>query len=233
MKHIILMPTYNEAENIERIATRIMKECPEVFLKIVDDNSPDGTGDIVTKLLPQYPRLSLLKRSGKQGLGKAYVNGFEEVMKDTSFTHVFMMDADMSHDPKYIMPMVKESMNFDLVIGSRYVNGGNTVGWEAWRKALSFFGNLYARTVTGMPIRDMTGGFNCINIEYLKKIDLESVSSSGYAFIMELKYALFKKGVSIKEIPITFTNRFGGESKISNNIISEGILAPWKMILKK
>ncbi len=232
-KYVILMPTYNEAENIEMVVSRIMEGYEDVYLKIIDDNSPDGTGGIVEGLQKKYPRLSLLKRNAKNGLGRAYAHGFEEVMKDPSFTHVFMMDADLSHDPVYIAEMIRQSADFDLVIGSRYVHGGRTVGWELWRRALSYFGNMYARLVTFMPVSDMTSGYNCISIPYLKRIDLESVSSSGYAFIMELKYALYNEGASITEIPITFVNRFGGESKISNNIISEGVMAPWKMLWKK
>ncbi len=227
------MPTYNEAENIEKIIMQIMSMCDEVYLKIIDDNSPDGTGDVVSKLLPTFPHLSLLSRSRKNGLGKAYINGFREVIKDNSVTHIFMMDADMSHNPIYIKEMVLQSTDYDLVIGSRYIKGGGTVGWELWRRMLSFFGNMYARIVTRMPVKDMTGGFNCINIEKIKEIDLDSLDSSGYAFIMQLKYSLFRNNASIKEIPIIFVNRLGGESKISNNIISEGILAPWKMIWKK
>jgi dolichol-phosphate mannosyltransferase len=233
MKHIILLPTYNEAENVERIISRIMTEAPSLYVKVIDDNSPDGTSDIVKKLMDKYSKLSLLCRSGKEGLGKAYTHGFREVIKDPEATHLFMMDADMSHDPKYLEEMVSQSGQYDLVIGSRYTKGGGTSGWETWRKLLSFLGNFYARSVTRMPVKDMTGGFNCIKIERLKLVDLDSVSSSGYAFIMELKYNLYKKGASIKEIPITFVNRYGGESKISNNIISEGIMAPWKMIWKQ
>lgn len=231
-KYVILMPTYNEAENIEKIASRIMDEYSDISLKIIDDNSPDGTGKIVENLTQKYPRLSLLKRQGKEGLGRAYTHGFKVVMAEPDITHVFMMDADMSHNPAYLGKMMELSQMYDLVVGSRYTNGGNTVGWEAWRKMLSFFGNMYARTVTRMPLRDMTGGYNCINVKYLKMIDLDSVSSSGYAFIMELKYALYKAGATIVETPIIFENRLGGESKISNNIISEGIMAPWKMLWK-
>lgn len=231
-KYVILMPTYNEVENIEKIASQIMDEHSSIYLKVIDDNSPDGTGKIVENLTQKYPRLSVLKRQGKEGLGRAYTHGFEVIMADPDITHVFMMDADMSHNPAYLGKMMELSQKYDLVVGSRYTKGGNTVGWEAWRKLLSFFGNLYARTVTMMPLKDMTGGYNCINVQYLKLIDLDSVSSSGYAFIMELKYALYKAGATIIETPIVFENRLGGESKISNNIISEGIIAPWKMLWK-
>lgn len=233
MKHIILLPTYNESENIEKIITKIFSLYPNIYIKVIDDRSPDGTADVVKKLLPKYVNLSLLSREGKQGLGRAYIHGFKEVIRDGSFSHLFMMDADMSHDPAYIGEMVANSGSFGLVIGSRYVKGGKTVGWEAWRKTLSFMGNLYSRVVTRMPVHDMTGGFNCISVNNLRKIDLDNFSSSGYAFIMELKFKLYNSGTNVKEIPIVFVNRLGGESKISNNIISEGILAPWKMIWKK
>lgn len=233
MKYIILIPTYNEAENVERIVSSIFDLYKDIYVKIIDDNSPDGTALIVHKLVQKYPHLSLLSRKGKEGLGKAYMNGFMEVMRDPAFTHIIMMDADMSHNPVYIKDMIRESEKYDLVIGSRYIQGGGTVGWEMWRKMLSLCGNLYGRMITRMPINDMTGGFNCIKIDNLKKIDLNTVDASGYAFQMQLKYSQYLSGVSIKEIPIIFSNRFGGESKISNNIISEGIIAPWKMILKK
>jgi dolichol-phosphate mannosyltransferase len=233
MKHLVLLPTYNESQNIEKIISRIFSKYQDIYIKVIDDNSPDGTAQIVESLLNKYPNLSILKRKGKEGLGKAYIAGFKEVMLNPEITHVFMMDADMSHDPEYIEEMINQSKKFDLVIGSRYTKGGSTEGWETWRKLLSYFGNLYARTITRMPINDVTGGFNCINLSALKRIDLDTFSLTGYAFIMELKFNLFKKGVTITEVPITFYNRYGGESKISNNIINEGIIAPWKMILKK
>jgi len=229
MKHVILLPTYNEAENIESIISRIFELQPEIYVKVVDDNSPDGTGDIVKSLLGTYPNLSLLERKMKEGLGKAYIHGFREVMSDKEATHIFMMDSDHSHNPACVSGMIEYSQTYSLVIGSRYTTGGKTEGWELWRRLLSFFGNMYAKFVTGMPVNDVTGGFNCISIEYLRKLDLNSIGSSGYAFIMELKYLLYKNGVSIKEIPITFENRLGGESKMSGHIISEGIVAPWKM----
>ncbi len=233
MKYRILIPTYNEAENIERVVTEIMQRYDDLHVTVIDDNSPDGTADIVRTLSENFPRVSLLSRMGKEGLGKAYIHGFREAMNDPETTHVIMMDADLSHSPESLKDLVQASRTHSLVIGSRYIPQGKTVGWELWRRALSYFGNMYARTITRMPVRDMTGGFNCIDMSYLKAIDLDSVASSGYAFIMELKYALFKKGVKIAEVPITFTNRTGGESKISNHIIHEGVLAPWRMILRR
>jgi dolichol-phosphate mannosyltransferase len=233
MKHIILLPTYNESENIEKIISVIFQLKPDIYIKVIDDNSPDGTGKIVSGLQSKYDHLSLLSREVKNGLGKAYVHGFKEAMKDPEVTNVIMMDADFSHDPKYLQEMVNLSKNYSLVIGSRYIKGGDTVGWEFWRKTLSFFGNLYARSILRMSVNDMTGGFNCIDVNLLKRFELDNIDSSGYAFIMELKYLLYKNGASIKEFPIIFKNRIGGESKISNHIINEGILAPWKMLLKK
>ena len=231
MRSTIIIPTYNEFENIQVIIPRIFDIVPDTSVLVVDDNSPDGTKEAVNDLKRKYPNLSLLSRSRKEGLGKAYTDAFKEVLKDVPDI-IIMMDADLSHDPKYLLEMMRQARLFDLVIGSRYVQGGATVGWELWRKALSFFGNLYARLVTNLPAYDLTAGFNCINVAYLQKVNLESIDSSGYAFQIELKYLLRKAGAKLVEIPITFVNRTGGESKISNHIISEGIMAPWKILWK-
>ncbi len=233
MKYTILIPTYNESKNIEEIISTVIDFAPEVYIKVIDDNSPDGTGKIVEKLKQKYPNLSILSRVKKDGLGNAYIAGFKEVLLDGSSTHIITMDADLSHNPKYLKEIIKESSDYDLVIGSRYISGGKTRGWEFWRRALSFFGNLYARLITWIPINDLTGGFNCISVEYLRKIDLNKISSSGYAFQMEIKSLLYFAGAKIKEVPIIFDNRAEGESKISNHIISEGLLAPWKIIFNK
>ncbi len=232
MKHIILIPTYNEATNIEILLLRIMEHAPEVFIKVIDDNSPDGTAGIVRRLMSTYTNLSLLSRAHKEGLGKAYTHGFTEALKDMEVTHIIMMDADMSHDPRYLPEMIERSKTHDVVIGSRYINGGGVAGWEAWRKVLSFFGNLYARTVTRLPIKDLTAGFNCISVVLMRKISFEDIDSSGYAFIIELKCLLHRAGGQFFEIPIIFVNRTGGESKISSHIVSEGIVAPWKIARK-
>jgi dolichol-phosphate mannosyltransferase len=231
MKHVILVPTYNESENIEKIISAIMRSAPEVFIKVIDDNSPDGTGAIVSRLALSNPHVTHLSRPEKEGLGKAYSYGFRELFRDQTATHVIMMDADMSHDPEYLPEMIEKSKQFDLVVGSRYVSGGKTVGWETWRRALSFFGNVYARVVTCVSIHDLTGGFNCISLSALRRIDCDKIGASGYAFQIELKYLLYRNGATVKEIPITFANRAEGESKISNHIVREGILAPWKMVL--
>jgi dolichol-phosphate mannosyltransferase len=231
MKHVILIPTFNESENIEKLVSTIFDLHPDIYIKVIDDNSPDKTGDVVMGLLNKFPNLSLISRHCKEGLGKAYIHGFKEVLADTDATHVIMMDADFSHDPKYLKDLIEKSNSFHVVTGSRYVKGGETVGWETWRKVLSFGGNLYCRLVTRMPVKDCTAGFNVISLEVLRKINFESLNMSGYAFIMELKYALHKAGARFYEVPIVFTNRIGGESKMSGHIISEGVMAPIKMVL--
>ncbi len=232
MKVVIIIPTYNESQNIERLVAEIFKVQPSVFVMVTDDNSPDGTAKIVQNLMSKYPNLSLFSRKGKEGLGKAYIDSFKKVLEDKTVDRIIMMDADYSHDPKFLGLMIEASKTSDVVIGSRYIKGGATEGWEFWRVMLSFFGNRYCKFVTRMPIYDCTAGFNVINSNTLRKVDLSKFDLSGYAFIMELKYLLWKAGATFKEIPILFKNRTGGESKISSHIISEGILAPWKMILK-
>src|SRR3989344_92992 len=237
MKPCIIIPTYNEATNIEPLIERIIKFVPETQILVVDDNSPDGTGSLVSDIAKKNKRVTLLPRENKSGLGLAYIAGFRHVLTDSSLTHIVMMDADQSHDPAYLPAMFNLADEYDVVLGSRYVSGGKTVGWELWRKALSYFGNLYARLVASLPVNDCTGGFNIINISKLRQIDFDKMNVSGYAFIMGLKFLLAQNGATFKEIPITFHNRRGGESKMSSGAIvryfNEGILAPWKMRFRK
>jgi len=233
MKDVIVVPTYNEKENIENLIPMIFKYAPDVYVVVADDSSPDGTAKTVENLKYQYPKLSLISRSQKDGLGRAYINAFSEILKDQNVNSVVMMDADLSHDPKYLPEMFKKSKEYSVIVGSRYVSGGRTVGWELWRRVLSFCGNFYCRNITGMPIYDCTGGYNIISANLLRKIDFSKMDMSGYAFIMEIKYLLCRAGGSFFEVPITFVNRVGGESKISSHIISEGIIAPWKIKLTK
>lgn len=232
MKHIILTPTYNEKENIDNLVREVFSRHPDMHIRVIDDNSPDGTAEQVKELIKQFPNLSLLSRPGKQGLGKAYIHAFREIFKEPEFSHVITMDADLSHHPKYLEEMLRQSQTHDVITGSRYVKGGGSSGWELWRRILSRGANIYARTVTGIPTRDLTAGFNCISVEYLRKINLDHFDSSGYAFLIELKYLLHKVGANMAEIPIIFANRTGGESKMAGHIISEGVLAPWKIIFK-
>lgn len=233
MKNVIVLPTYNEAENVRVLVPRIFEIVPDVHILIADDNSPDGTAQVVMELQKKYPQLSLISRQKKDGLGRAYLNAFTHVLKDSQVRSIVMMDADLSHSPKYLPEMLVRSTSYSVVTGSRYVIGGGTEGWELWRRVLSFFGNLYCRSITHMPLRDCTAGFNVISADLLRKIDFSKMDMSGYAFIMELKYLLYKTGATFYEVPITFVNRVGGESKMSSHIINEGILAPWKMICRK
>lgn len=233
MKDVIVIPTYNEKDNIEALVSKIFSVVPNVYVVVADDSSPDGTGKVVSDLKYKYPKLSLITRSKKDGLGRAYINAFSEVLKDSNVRSVVMMDADFSHNPEYLVEMFKKSKEYSVVVGSRYVSRGKTVGWELWRRVLSFCGNFYCRTITRMPVYDCTGGFNVISAELLRKIDFSKMDMSGYAFIMEIKYLLYKAGGKFFEVPITFVNRVGGESKISSHIISEGIIAPWKIKLTK
>lgn len=232
MKNIILIPTYNESENISKLIPVIFNTVPEVFVVVVDDSSPDGTGKVVLDLKNKYPNLSLITRAKKEGLGKAYTYAFKEVLRG-QVNSVVMLDADFSHNPKYLLEMFEKSKKYSVVIGSRYTIGGGTQGWELWRRILSYFGNFYCRIITGIPIKDCTGGFNVIHADLLRKVDFSKMDMSGYAFIMQLKYQLYKVGGTFYEVPIIFQNRALGETKISGHIISEGIIAPWKIRLSK
>jgi dolichol-phosphate mannosyltransferase len=234
MSLIIIIPTYNEKETVSRIIAEVGKSMPHGKVLIVDDNSPDGTANIVKDLQKTNNNIFLLERAGKEGLGKAYIHAFRHTLQTLEPSRIVMMDADMSHDPKYLIEMEK-SMNkgFSVIVGSRYVPGGSTVGWNRWRKTLSYLGNLYARTIIGVPIHDLTAGFYMIDAELLRSIDLDKIDSAGYAFQMELKNLLYKNGGVFKEVPISFGDRTEGKSKISNNIIAEGIIAPWRIRLKK
>lgn len=233
MPSILILPTFNEKVNIELLIPRIFSILPDISILVVDDNSPDGTGDAVMRLQKTYPHLELLPRKKKEGLGTAYIEAFRHVLKKENIHHVIMMDADFSHDPAYLPALITQAQSAQVVVGSRYVSGGKIEGWELWRRILSLCGNFYCRAITRLPISDCTGGYNIIATEMLRKLDFDEMDSSGYAFIMELKYMIFRAGATFSEVPIMFKNRLGGESKISNHVIREGILAPWKMVLKK
>ncbi len=233
MKTVIVIPTYNEKENVMVLIPEIFKYAPAIGVLIADDSSPDGTAAAVGELQKQFPNLMLLSQPEKGGLGKAYLNAFKKALEDPAVEAVMMMDADLSHDPKYLPEMLKRAETFSVVTGSRYIKGGGTSGWEAWRRTLSFCGNLYCRLVTRLPLKDCTAGFNVISAKLLRQIDFSKISMAGYAFIMELKYRLFKAGGTFSEVPIIFKNRTIGVSKMSAHIIQEGIIAPWKMVLKK
>lgn len=234
-RNIIVIPVYNEKNNIPLLLEKIFALLPKNHVMIVDDNSPDETGKTVENLQNKYANLLLLKRAGKDGLGKAYVAGFKAILKTKNFDTVTMMDGDLSHDPRYLPEMLELAENYDLTIGSRYIpNGGVTKKWGIRRRLLSFAGNLYLRLLfCRYPIHDWTTGYNVIKTSALEKINLDLLSPRGYAFISSLKYYLAKSGATITESPIFFEERNGGESKMSWPIILEGLITPWKIIIRE
>ncbi|MBI64789.1 MAG: dolichyl-phosphate beta-D-mannosyltransferase [Candidatus Marinimicrobia bacterium] len=222
MNVLIIIPTYNESKNIQLIIDKITSIDENYSILIVDDNSPDKTSDIVRNLMIANPNINLLNRKSKQGLGTAYCAGFKWAI-DNNFDKVVQIDADLSHNPNDIPNLIEESCNYDLIIGSRYVNGINVVNWPLSRLMLSYFANVYAKFVTGLPIYDSTGGFKCHNINVLKSIDLDKIKSTGYSFQIEMNFITWYKGFSIKETPIIFCDRTIGESKMSKKIVFEAM----------
>ena len=236
MKPIVVIPTYNEKENVEAMASAILSVLPaEGHLLFLDDNSPDGTGAIIDGICAKEPRVHVMHRVKKEGLGRAYVAGFAEALR-MGATHVIEMDCDFSHDPKDVLRMLEaigciqseQSNNRtieqfpDVVIGSRYVKGGKCVGWPFKRWFISYFGGRFIRLVLGTPVMDPTGGFKCFRRESLEKLgDFSIIRSFGYSFQMEMNYRMWKMGLRLKEIPITFTERRAGTSKITGSIATE------------
>lgn len=228
-KTLLIIPTYNERENITRLVALIRKTLPEAAVCVVDGNSPDGTADAVRAMQRNDADIILLEQTEKNGLGGAYRLGFARALAEKDIDTLITMDADFSHHPRYLPDLLAARTSYDMVIGSRYVRGGKTVGWGLRRKLLSGFGNRYARFVTGMPFRDCTSGFNAISADLLRKTDWQLCGASGFAFLMELKGALMCRKPSWKEVPIVFEDRKAGESKISARIVYEGILLPLRM----
>ncbi len=231
-KVVVIIPTYNEAQNIAPIIARVREFAPHVHVLVVDDNSPDGTGNIVRGLMEHYPNIALLSRPRKEGLGKAYLHAFAEVLKDPTVEWIQTMDADFSHDPQYFSDIFEASKNADVVVGSRNIAGGGMAESALWRRLLSRFASYYCRFITGMPVHDCTAGFIRIRTTLLREVVQERFDSSGFAFLMELKYKLWGRGARIKEVPIIFGNRGEGKSKLTKRIIIEGFIAPWRMRLK-
>ncbi len=219
---LIIIPTYNETENLPSLLEKIRALNLGLEVLVVDDNSPDGTGKWVKKEMAEKPDLHLLQRAGKLGLGSAYREGFKYAIAN-NYDLVFEMDADFSHDPKHLPEFLKQIEDHDLVLGSRYITGITVVNWPLSRLLLSYFANSYARWITGLPIKDCTGGFKCFRVSALKTLDLTKVKSDGYSFQIEVTYKLWKKGFRIKEIPIIFADRTAGVSKMSGTIISEAL----------
>lgn len=228
MKTFVITPTYNERNNISVLVTTLFSLYPDIHVLVVDDNSPDGTADVVKALQEKFSNLHLRSRPGKLGLSSAYLESFAYILEHHPDTEaIITMDADLSHDPITIKDMLREIETHDMIIGSRYIPGGNVENWEIRRQILSRSGNLYARFVSGIPIMDLTAGFHCIRTSLLRNERFSNITANGFAYQMELKMFAYSTGARILEIPITFKNRVDGQSKISNHIIYEGLIVPW------
>ncbi|MEO0020163.1 MAG: polyprenol monophosphomannose synthase [candidate division WOR-3 bacterium] len=229
---LVIMPTYNEAGNIERIIPIVLAQSPELDILVIDDNSPDGTADIVKRIVEENPRVKLIRRERKLGLGTAYVLGFRYAL-DNGYDYCFEMDSDFSHPPEKIPEMIAALNEYDLVIGSRYSDGISIVNWPMKRLLLSYFACLYARKVTGCPIRDLTAGFKAYRCDMLKKLDLNALKEDGYGFQIEIDFLIWRKGGRIKEIPIVFTERRTGVSKMSKRIIWQAFILVLRLRLQR
>lgn len=228
---LVCIPTYNERDNLEPIVRAVLAADPRVDILVVDDNSPDGTGELADRLAAAEPRVRVLHREKKQGLGRAYLHAFRWALAEP-YTYVIEMDADFSHDPSYLPTLLDTAQaGADLVLGSRYVTGGGTVNWGVGRKLISRGGSLYARSILGVRVRDLTGGFKCFHRRVLESLDLDAVQSSGYAFQIELTYRALRKGFRVSEVPIVFEDRRVGQSKMSRRIFLEALTMVWKLRL--
>lgn len=228
MKSLVIIPTYNEKENIQDIINAIFLQQPGIHILVVDDGSPDGTGDIVRKMGVENPNIHIIQNKGKSGLGKAYLQGFQWGI-DNQFDYCIQMDADFSHRPVDLAKIVKALGGNRIIIGSRYIEGGATSNWAWYRKAISIFGSLYSRLILGYPLRDWTGGFNAWPTLILKKIKLNEVRSEGYSFQIEMKYRGLKAGTEVLEVPIIFDERREGASKMSLAIVIEAFFRVWQI----
>jgi dolichol-phosphate mannosyltransferase len=231
LKKLVVIPTYNERDNIVELMKVIFLITPEVNVLVVDDGSPDGTAKLVEDFARKDDRVFLLKRSGKMGLGKAYVAGFRWAL-EKGYEFVIEMDADWSHPPRYLADMIRASQGTDFVIGSRYVKGGGSVNWSFFRKIISKAGSLYARLILGVPICDFTGGFNGWHTRVLDAVDLDGIGSDGYSFQIELKYRAVQSGFKFVEFPIIFEERREGQSKMSSAIVREAMWRVWSIRLQ-
>ena len=230
-KKLIIIPTYNELENLPKLLPEVLSKDEGLEILIVDDNSPDGTADFVENESKINNRIHIIKRPSKLGLGTAYIEGFKYALQN-GYQLIFEMDADFSHDPDEIPRFIEEINTADVVLGSRYINGVNVINWPMRRLLLSWFANWYTRIITGLPVHDATGGFKCFKREVLEAIDLDKVKSNGYSFQIEMNYKAWKKGFKLKEIPIIFMDRVKGNSKMSKKIVREAITMVWKLRFK-
>jgi len=233
MRCLVVVPTYNERDNLSGIVDSIFQHAPDVHITIVDDNSPDGTGALAEELHQARPdKVFVLHRTRKEGLGPAYIEGFKYALA-RDYDAIVQMDADFSHDPKYLPAFFEALLTHDVVIGSRYVEGISVVNWDLKRLILSKAASFYVRTVTRMPIADCTAGFKCWRREALIAIDIDRLTSNGYVFLAEMTYRAFRKGLRIKEIPIVFVERRLGRSKMNGSIMVEGVLNVLRMRFRR
>jgi dolichol-phosphate mannosyltransferase len=230
-KSLIIIPTYNELDNIQKLIPDILDRYENVDILVVDDNSPDGTGNYVSILSQSNERVKIIRRENKLGLGTAYITGFKYALQN-KYNYVFEMDADYSHDPGEIENFFRAIKENDLVLGSRYLSGVNVINWPMRRLILSYLANFYTRFITGLPVHDATGGYKCFRREVLEAINLDKVKSNGYAFQIEMTFKAWKRGFRIKEISIIFLERSKGKSKMSKKIVREAILMVWKLRLR-
>ena len=230
-KALVIIPTYNELENLPRLIPEVLSQDKTIHILIVDDGSPDGTANFVEEEIKKNDRIHILKREKKMGLGTAYIAGFKYALKN-NYDFIFEMDADFSHDPKELKNFLIAIKENDLVLGSRYINGVRVLNWPMSRLILSFFASVYTRLITGLPVRDATGGFKCFRRKVLETIDLDHIKSNGYSFQIEMTFKTFAKGFKIKEIPIVFADRVKGKSKMSNKIVREAVTMVWKLRLQ-
>ena len=227
-KVLVIIPTYNELDNLPKLIPAVLSKDENIDVLIVDDNSPDGTADYVRDEAEKNPRIKLIKRNGKMGLGTAYITGFKYALEN-SYDYIFEMDADFSHNPGEIPNFLNALKDYDLVLGSRYIEGVNVVNWPMRRLMLSKFANIYSSFITGMSIKDATGGYKAFRKEVLQAINLDEIKSNGYSFQIEMTFKAWKKGFKIKEISIVFVDRVKGSSKMSKKIVREAIFMVWKL----
>ena len=228
---LIVIPTYNESENISRLIPQLLAVSAEISVLVVDDSSPDGTSDVVRAMASRDARVHLIERPRKMGLGTAYVAGFTFAI-ERGYDYVFEMDADFSHDPAEIPNFLAQMKDHDLVIGSRYLNGVRVLDWPMRRLLLSYAANVWTKFLTRLPVHDATGGFKCYRRQVLEAIDLDQIHSNGYAFQIEMSYKIWRKGFRLVEIPIVFNDRRVGTSKMSGRIVYEAFFMLWKLVFK-
>jgi dolichol-phosphate mannosyltransferase len=228
---LVIIPTYNERANLPSIVPAVLAQDERLEVLVVDDNSPDGTGALADEMAARDTRVHVLHREQKQGLGRAYLAGFRWAL-ERGYDLVLEMDADFSHDPKYLPALLGAAADADLVLGSRYKNGVNVINWPMSRLLLSYFANKYAHWITGLPLSDATGGFKCFRRRVLEAIDLDAVRSNGYAFQIEMSFRAWKKGFRLAEVPIVFTDRVEGQSKMSKKIVREAVWMVWWLRLE-